>query len=124
MKDITISESVVYIGVDDKELDLFESQYEVPNGMAYNSYVILDDKIAVMDTADSRVSEIWLGNLEFALQGRKPDYLVVDHVEPDHSGSIAAMLEKYPDTVLVGNAKTFAFLEQFYPGLKCEKLTV
>ena len=124
MKDIVISESVIYIGVDDKELDLFESQYEVPNGMAYNSYVILDDKIAVMDTADSRVSEIWLGNLEFALQGRKPDYLVVDHVEPDHSGSIAAMLEKYPDTVLVGNAKTFAFLEQFYPGLKCEKLTV
>ena len=124
MKDIVISESVIYIGVDDKELDLFESQYEVPNGMAYNSYVILDDKIAVMDTADSRVSEIWLGNLEFALQGRKPDYLVVDHVEPDHSGSIAAMLEKYPDTVLVGNAKTFAFLEQFYPGLKCGKLTV
>ena len=117
MKDITISRSVVYIGVDDKDIDLFESQYDVPNGMAYNSYVILDEKVAVMDTADHRVTEIWLGNLEFALAGRKPDYLVVDHVEPDHSGSIAALLEKYPDVTLVGNAKTFAFLGQFYPGL-------
>ena len=124
MKDIVISENVIYIGVDDKELDLFESQYDVPNGMAYNSYVILDDKVAVMDTADHRVTPIWLGNLEFALNGRKPDYLVIDHVEPDHSGSIAALLEKYPGTVLVGNAKTFQFLDQFYPGLGGERLTV
>lgn len=124
MKDIVISEKVIYIGVDDKELDLFESQYDVPNGMAYNSYVILDDKVAVMDTADHRVTPIWLGNLEFALAGRKPDYLVIDHVEPDHSGSIAALLEKYPGTVLVGNAKTFQFLDQFYPGLGGERLTV
>lgn len=124
MKDIVISENVIYIGVDDKELDLFESQYDVPNGMAYNSYVILDDKVAVMDTADHRVTPIWLGNLEFALAGRKPDYLVIDHVEPDHSGSIAALLEKYPGTVLVGNAKTFQFLDQFYPGLGGERLTV
>lgn len=124
MKDIVISENVIYIGVDDKELDLFESQYDVPNGMAYNSYVILDDKVAVMDTADHRVTPIWLGNLEFALAGRKPNYLVIDHVEPDHSGSIAALLEKYPGTVLVGNAKTFQFLDQFYPGLGGERLTV
>ena len=124
MKDIVISENVIYIGVDDKELDLFESQYDVPNGMAYNSYVILDDKVAVMDTADHRVTPIWLGNLEFAIAGRKPDYLVIDHVEPDHSGSIAALLEKYPGTVLVGNAKTFQFLDQFYPGLGGERLTV
>ena len=109
MKDITITRNVVYIGVDDKNIDLFESQYDVPNGMAYNSYVIIDEKVAVMDTADHRVTDIWLGNLEFALQGRKPDYLVVDHVEPDHSGSIAALLEKYPDVTLVGNAKTFVF---------------
>ncbi|MBR6046214.1 MAG: FprA family A-type flavoprotein [Ruminococcus sp.] len=124
MKDIIVSPSVIYIGVDDNELDLFESQYDVPNGMAYNSFVIIDEKVCVMDTSDSRVAEIWLGNLEFALQGRKPDYLVVDHVEPDHSGAIAMLLEKYPDIVLVGNAKSFVFLEQFYPGLKCEKLTV
>jgi len=124
MKDIVISENIVYIGVDDKELDLFESQYIVPNGMAYNSYLILDDKIAVVDTADSRVAETWLGNLEFALHGKKPDYLICDHVEPDHSGAIAALIEKYPGIVLVGNAKTFQFLDQFYPGLRYESLTV
>ena len=125
MKDVVISENVVYIGVDDKELDLFESQYDVPNGMAYNSYVILDEKIAVMDTADHRVTEQWLANLEAALGGRQPDYLVVDHVEPDHSGSIAALLGRYPEVTLVGNAKTFVFLSQFYPALAAAKtLTV
>ncbi len=126
MKDIKITDKVVYIGVDDHDLDLFESQYEVPNGMAYNSYVILDDKIAVMDTADSRVTEQWLENLDAALAGRKPDYLVIQHVEPDHSGSIAALIEKYPEVTLVGNAKTFVLLGQFYPALADfgSKLTV
>ena len=126
MKDIKISDKVVYIGVDDHDLDLFESQYEVPNGMAYNSYVILDDKIAVMDTADSRVTDSWLKNLDEALGGRKPDYLVIQHVEPDHSGSIAALIEKYPEVTLVGNAKTFVLLGQFYPALADfgSKLTV
>ena len=126
MKDVKITDSVVYIGVDDHDLDLFESQYEVPNGMAYNSYVILDDKIAVMDTADSRVTEQWLENLDAALAGRKPDYLVIQHVEPDHSGSIAALIEKYPEVTLVGNAKTFVLLGQFYPALADfgSKLTV
>ena len=117
MKDVTISQNVIYIGVDDKDIDLFESQYDVPNGMAYNSYVILDEKTAVMDTADHRVTGTWLANLEAALGGRTPDYLIVDHVEPDHSGSIAALLGKYPDITLVGNAKTFVFLSQFYPAL-------
>lgn len=126
MKDIKISDKVVYIGVDDHDLDLFESQYEVPNGMAYNSYVILDDKIAVMDTADSRVTDSWLKNLDEALGGRKPDYLVIQHVEPDHSGSIAALIDKYPEVTLVGNAKTFVLLGQFYPALADfgSKLTV
>ncbi len=125
MKDVTISAKVLYIGVDDKDLDLFESQYDVPNGMAYNSYVIIDDKIAVMDTADHRVTDKWLANLEAALSGKAPDYLVVDHVEPDHSGSIAALVEKYPEITLVGNAKTFVFLKQFYPALdKVKTLTV
>ena len=124
MKDVTISANVKYIGVDDKDLDLFESQYEVPNGMAYNSYVIIDDKTAVMDTADHRVTDKWLANLEDALAGRTPDYLVIDHVEPDHSGSIAALLAKYPDVTLVGNAKTFRFLDQFYAGLTDKRLTV
>ena len=117
MKDVTISANVIYIGVDDKELDLFESQYDVPNGMAYNSYVILDEKIAVMDTVDHRFTDEWLANLEAALGGKAPDYLIVDHVEPDHSGSIAALVAKYPEITLVGNAKTFVFLGQFYPAL-------
>ena len=126
MKDTAISKSVVYIGVDDHDLDLFESQYDVPNGMAYNSYVVLDDKIAVMDTVDSRFSDEWLGNLEAALGGKTPDYLVVQHVEPDHSGSIAAITAKFPGITIVGNAKTFAMLGQFYPGLAdgFEKITV
>lgn len=125
MKDTVISGNVIYIGVDDKELDLFESQYDVPNGMAYNSYVILDEKIAVMDTVDRRFTAEWLGNLEAALNGKAPDYLIVDHVEPDHSGSIAELTAKYPEVTLVGNAKTFVFLTQFYPSLSgCKKHTV
>lgn len=114
MKDVSISNSVVYIGCDDKDIDLFESQYVVPNGMAYNSYVILDDKIAVMDTADARVGDEWFANLEKALDGRKPDYLVVNHMEPDHAGNIGKLAEKYPDMKIVGNAKTFVMMKQFF----------
>lgn len=111
--EIKISDSVKYIGCDDKTIDLFESQYPVPNGVSYNSYVILDEKIAVMDTADPRVTDEWLNNLDVELNGRTPDYLVVSHMEPDHSGSLKAFLEKYTETTLVGNAKTFPMMAQF-----------
>ncbi len=111
--EIKISDSVKYIGCDDKTIDLFESQYTVPNGVSYNSYVILDEKIAVMDTADPRVTDEWLNNLDVELNGRTPDYLVVSHMEPDHSGSLKAFLEKYPETTVVGNAKTFPMMAQF-----------
>ena len=114
MKDITITDSVLYIGVDDKTLDLFESQYIIPNGISYNSYVILDEKVAVMDTADARVTEEWLANLETALKGRVVDYLVVSHMEPDHASNIQRLLEKYPAMQVVGNAKTFAMIPQFF----------
>ena len=110
---VEISNAIKYIGCDDKTIDLFESQYPVPNGVSYNSYVILDDKIAVMDTADPRVTDKWLDNLEHELDGRNPDYLVVSHMEPDHSGSIKVFLEKYPNTTVVGNAKTFPMMGQF-----------
>ena len=109
-----ITDSVVYVGVDDKSIDLFESQYVVPNGVSYNSYVILDDKIAVMDTVDARVSEEWLCNLEEALAGKEPEYLVVSHMEPDHSSNIQALATKYPNMKIVGNAKTFQMISQFF----------
>ena len=113
----TLSPKVRYIGVDDLDLDLFESQYIVPEGMSYNSYVILDDKVAVMDTADARKGEEWKTNLAGALAGRQPDYLVVHHMEPDHSAMIAWMLEAYPGTVLVSSAKAIQMLGQFFEGL-------
>ncbi len=111
---VKISNSVKYIGVDDKTLDLFESQYIIPNGVSYNSYVILDEKTAVMDTADGRVADEWLKNLDAALCGVRPDYLVISHLEPDHSGSIGAFLKKYPDTTLVMTAKAAAMFGQFF----------
>ena len=111
MNKYDISEAVRYIGVNDYDLDLFESQYEVPDGMAYNSYVIIDEKIAVMDTADKRKTAEWL---ETALEGRKPDYVVISHMEPDHTGSLMALIEKYPDIIPVGNAKTFQLMGQFF----------
>ena len=114
MKDIEISEAIKYIGVDDKDIDLFESQYVVPNGISYNSYLIEDEKIVVMDTVDKRKSEEWLENLEKALDGKEPDYLVISHLEPDHSANIARLIKKYPNIKLIGNAKTFAFLPQFF----------
>ena len=114
MKDTYISDSIKYIGVDDREIDLFESQYIVPNGVSYNSYVIFDEKICVMDTADKRKTDEWLDNLKAELQDRKPDYLVIHHMEPDHAGSIARFAEAFPETTLVGNAKTFSMLPQFF----------
>jgi len=108
-----ITESVVYIGVDDKYLGLFESQYDVPNGISYNSYLIKDEKIVIMDSVDSRETYRWFENLEKALDGKRPDYIVVSHAEPDHSGSLKALLDKYPEIKVVGNAKTFAMLGQF-----------
>lgn len=114
MKDITITDTIKYIGADDKDIDLFESQYVVPNGVSYNSYVILDDKVAVMDTVDSRRGEEWIKNLEQALNGRDVDYLVVSHMEPDHAANIQKIAEKYPKMIVVGNAKTFPMLGQFF----------
>ena len=109
-----ISESIKYIGVDDKTIDLFEGQYIVENGMAYNSYLIMDEKVALMDTVDERGLEEWSRNLEEALEGRNVDYIVAQHMEPDHSGSLAYALEKYPEAVVVGNAKTFVYFNQFF----------
>ena len=111
-----IAKDIRYIGVDDENLDLFESQYEVPEGMAYNSYVILDGKVAILDTADARKGEAWLRNLEEALQGRQPDYLVIHHIEPDHSACVAPVLDKYPGITVVGSAMALKFLGQFLPG--------
>ena len=107
------SENIKYIGVDDRDIDLFEGQYVVPEGMAYNSYVIIDEKIAVTDTVDAHKVSEWLANLESALAGRKPDYLVIHHLEPDHAGGIADFVAKYPETTLVASAKAFALLPQF-----------
>ncbi len=109
-----ITDSIKYVGVNDHEIDLFEGQYVVPLGMAYNSYVIMDEKIAVMDTVDVKFTDEWLGNLKKVLGSKKPDYLVVQHMEPDHSANIMNFLDVYPDTTVVGNAKTFTFMGQFF----------
>ncbi|MGI6028210.1 MAG: FprA family A-type flavoprotein [Candidatus Heteroscillospira sp.] len=114
MKEIKLTDSVRYIGVDDKTLDLFESQYRIPNGISYNSYVILDEKIAVMDTVDKRGTAEWFANLEKALEGREPDYLVSLHLEPDHAGNIQSFAEKYPNAKIVASAKAVAMLPQFF----------
>lgn len=111
---IEISNAIKYIGVDDKTIDLFESQYIVPNGISYNSYVILDEKICVLDTVDKRKTDEWFENLEKTLDGKKPDYLVINHLEPDHASNIKALADKYPEMKLVGNAKTFNMLPQFF----------
>lgn len=111
---INISDAIKYIGVDDKDIDLFESQYIVPNGISYNSYVILDEKICVLDTVDKRKTDEWFANLENILDGKAPDYLVINHLEPDHASNIKALADKYPDMKLVGNAKTFNMLPQFF----------
>ena len=120
----SVTDDIKYIGVDDLELDLFESQYIVPEGMSYNSYLILDTKVAVMDSVDARMTGEWLENLEAALQGRTPDYLVVHHMEPDHSGSILAFARKYPQAQVVASAKALAFLGQFFEGETFKTLAV
>lgn len=109
-----ISKDIFYVGVNDHEIDLFEGQFKVPNGMAYNSYVIMDEKIAVMDTVDIHFGEEWLQNIAEVLGERKPDYLVVQHMEPDHSANIGKFLEAYPDVKVVGNAKTFQMIDGFF----------
>lgn len=118
MSKVTISDAVHYIGCDDHDIDLFESQYLVPGGVSYNSYLIVDEKIAIMDTVDARVTKQWLANLEQELaqkaQGRRPDYLVVSHLEPDHAANIQKICEKYPELQVVSNAKSFAMLPQFF----------
>ena len=111
---VSVTDTIRYIGVNDHQIDLFEGQYPVTNGMAYNSYVILDQKIAVMDTVDINFTQEWLRNLETELGGRKPDYLVIQHMEPDHSASIRHFLEAYPDTTVVATAKAFAMISQFF----------
>ena len=126
MKDTFISQDIIYIGADDKDLDLFESQYIVPNGMAYNSYLIKDEKIAIMDTIDQSKTEEWLNNLEKALGGRAPDYLIVSHLEPDHAYNIENIARKYPNIKIVGNDKIFTFISQFFeiPNLEERKIVV
>ncbi len=119
--ELKISDGIRYIGVDDKDIDLFESQYAVPNGIAYNSYLIMDEKIAVMDTVDRRGQKEWEQKLVRELGGRTPDYLVISHLEPDHAGSMARLMELFPDITLVSNAKTFSMLPQFFTAPAGEK---
>jgi len=115
-----VTETIFYVGANDHDVDLFEGQYVVPNGMAYNSYVILDEKVAVMDTIDATKTDEWLKNIHKALSGRQPDYLVVQHMEPDHAGSIDAFMNAYPQATVVANAKTFNMIAQFFPALTLE----
>ena len=122
---MNISESVKYIGVDDTTIDLFESQYVVPEGVSYNSYVILDEKIAIMDTVDKRGMKEWEDNLLKTLDGKKADYVIVQHMEPDHAGGLARLLELFPDITVVGNAKTFVMINQFFENINIkDSLTV
>ena len=111
---MNVTKDIYYVGVNDHDIDLFEGQYVVPNGMAYNSYVIKDEKICVMDTVDIHFKEEWLSNIAKVLDGRNPDYLVVQHMEPDHSANILSFLEIYPDTTIVTNAQAFKMMNQFF----------
>ena len=122
--DIKVTETIKYIGVDDTDLDLFESQYIVPNGISYNSYLIEDEKIAIMDTVDKRKSDQWWANLTDALEGRTPDYLVVQHMEPDHAGNIADAMERFPQMKIVATARAIGMLPQFFEGVDFEGRTV
>ncbi len=109
-----VTDDIIYIGVNDHQIDLFEGQYDVPNGMAYNSYVVLDEKVSVFDTVDQHFGDEWLANLKEALGDRTPDYLIVQHMEPDHSANIARFAKEYPEAIIVGNAKTFTYINQFF----------
>ena len=119
-----ISETIKYVGVNDYEIDLFEGQYVVPNGMAYNSYVIMDEKIAVMDSVDGGFSKAWLDNINQVLQGKSPDYLIVQHMEPDHSGSVAAFVNAYPNAKIVSSAKSFQMMKNYFGSAFEEKQIV
>lgn len=119
-----ITDSIKYVGVNDKTIDLFEGQYPVPNGVSYNSYVLTDEKIVVFDTVDKRKTEEWLDNVEIALGGRVPDYIVISHMEPDHSASLKAFLEKYQSTTVIGNEKTFGIAERFFGNIFTNRLVV
>lgn len=121
---MNITKDIRYIGVNDHKIDLFEGQYTVPNGMAYNSYVIMDEKVAVMDTVDRNFGNEWLENLKAALEGRNPDYLIVQHMEPDHSANIALFLKEYPDAAVVGNTKTFGMIDAFFGENLCRNKLV
>ena len=114
MRGISISDSILYVGADDKTLDIFESQYPIPNGVSYNSYVLMDEKVTVMDTVDKRATDVWFANLAAVLGDRKPAYLVVSHMEPDHAANIKNFADRYPEAKIVGNAKTFAMMDQFF----------
>ena len=121
---LNVTDQIKYIGVDDTTIDLFESQYIVPNGISYNSYLIVDEKIAIMDTVDLRKGEEWFANLEEALEGRTPDYLVVQHMEPDHSGNISLLMQKYPEMKLVASAKAIQMMPQFFEDTCFEGKTI
>lgn len=114
MKGNKVTETIIYVGVDDKEMDLFENQYATPNGISYNSYIILDEKIAIMDTVDARKTDEWIKNIENVLADKKPDYLVVSHMESDHSDNIANLMKKYPEMKVVGNTQIFKMINQFF----------
>ena len=119
-----VTNDIIYVGVNDHEIDLFEGQYTVPNGMAYNSYVIMDEKIAVMDTVDAAFTAQWLENVSKALNGRTPNYLVIQHMEPDHSANIKNFMDRYPKTIIVGNPRTFIMLQNYFPSLDIEGRTL
>ena len=119
-----IRDNIEYVGVTDNQIDLFEGQYHVPNGVSYNSYVIIDEKIAIMDSVDAIASENWLNNIKIVLKGRKPDYLIVSHLEPDHGGSIECLIKEYPDITLIGNVKTKGMLPLFFDTDYSEKMEV
>ena len=114
MRNMKITDTIRYAGVNDHQVDLFEGQYKVPNGMSYNSYVILDDKIAVMDTVDANFTHEWLDNIQQILDGRTPDYLIVQHMEPDHAANVANFLKIYPNTTVVSNKKAFNMIQNFF----------
>ena len=119
-----VTNDIIYVGVNDHQVDLFEGQYVVPNGMSYNSYVIKDEKIAVMDTVDVNFAEEWLANIAQVLDGAKPDYLIVQHMEPDHSANIYNFMKVYPDTTIVANEKTFVMMANFFREMDLEGRTL
>ena len=119
-----VTKDIYYVGVNDHQVDLFEGQYVVPNGMAYNSYVIVDELVAIMDTVDQHFTKEWLANVKEALGDRKPDYLIVQHMEPDHSANIMNLVKEYPNMFVVGNEKTFKMMEQFFHEEIKKKLVV